>query len=190
MKALEEKILKEGKVLPGNVLKVSNFLNHQLDVDFLMEMGKEIARLYEGAGVNKILTIEASGIAIAVAAAAHLHVPVVFAKKHTSSNIAADTYVTQVASYTHNKIYNVVVSKEFLNKGDKVLVVDDFLACGNAIVGLTDLVSQSGAKTVGVAVAIEKGYQGGGDKLRHSGLRVESLAKIASMSAEDGIRFC
>ena len=189
MKVLEEKIVKEGKILPGNVLKVGNFLTHQLDVDFLMEMGKEIAGLYANAGINKILTIESSGIAVAVAAASFLHVPVVFAKKHASSNIAANTYVTKVASYTHNKVYNVVVSCEFLKEGDRVLLVDDFLACGNALLGLMDLVNQAGAETVGVAVAIEKGYQGGGDKLRAMGLRVESLANIDSMDEKKGIKF-
>ena len=188
MKALQEKILREGKILPGNVLKVSNFLNHQLDVDFLMEMGREIARRFEGCGVNKILTIEASGIALAVAVAAQFHVPVVFAKKSSSSNLSASKYVTQVASYTHQKVYNVVVDRAFLNEGDRVLIIDDFLACGNAMVGLMDLVRQAKAEIVGVSAAIEKGYQGGGDKLRDANIRVESLAIIDEMS-ESGIRF-
>ena len=188
MKALEEKILREGKVLPGNVLKVSHFLNHQLDVDFLMEMGKEMASLFEGEGVNKILTIEASGIALAVAAAAHMHVPVLFAKKSSSSNMSSSKYATKVASYTHNKVYNVVVSRDLLNEGDRVLIIDDFLACGNAMVGLIDLVRQAKAEVVGVSAAIEKGYQGGGDSLRAANIRVESLAIIEEMS-EMGIRF-
>ena len=188
MKALQEKILREGKVLPGNVLKVSHFLNHQLDVDFLMEMGKEIARRFEDSGVTKILTIEASGIALAVAAAAYMHVPVLFAKKSASTNMSANKYVTKVASYTHNKVYNVVVSRDLLNEGDRVLIIDDFLACGNAMLGLIDLVHQAGGEVIGVSAAIEKGYQGGGDELRASNIRVESLAIIDEMS-ESGIRF-
>lgn len=188
MKALEEKILKEGKILPGNILKVSHFLNHQLDVDFLMEMGKEISRLFADAGVTKILTIEASGIALAVAAAAHMHVPVLFAKKSASTNMSADKYVTQVASFTHNRVYHVQVSSDLLNANDRVLIVDDFLACGNAMIGLIDLVHQAGGEVVGVSAAIEKGYQGGGDKLRAENIRVESLAIIDEM-LESGIRF-
>jgi xanthine phosphoribosyltransferase len=188
MKALEEKIVREGKILPGNVLKVNHFLNHQLDVDFLMEMGREVARLYENAGVNKILTIEASGIALAVVVAAHMHVPVLFAKKNSTTNLSEDKYTTQVASFTHQKVYNVVVSRELLNASDRVLIVDDFLACGNAVFGLIDLVAQAGGEVVGVTAAIEKGYQGGGDKLRAQGVRVESLAVIDEMT-EDGIRF-
>ena len=188
MKALQEKILREGKVLPGNILKVSHFLNHQLDVDFMMEMGREVARLYENAGVNKILTIEASGIAFAVAVAAHMHVPVLFAKKSASSNMSAGKFSTQVASFTHQKVYNVVVSRDLLSDEDRVLIVDDFLACGNAVYGLMDLVAQAGGEVVGVTAAIEKGYQGGGDALRARGVRVESLAIIDEMS-ETGIRF-
>ena len=175
-------------MLPGNVLKVSHFLNHQLDVDFLMEMGKEIARRFENDGVTKILTIEASGIALAVAAAAHMHVPVLFAKKSASSNMSSDKYATEVASYTHNKVYHVVVSRDLLNEGDRVLIIDDFLACGNAMLGLIDLVRQAGGEVVGLSAAIEKGYQGGGDSLRAANIRVESLAIIDEMS-ESGIRF-
>ena len=174
--------------MPGGVLKVSHFLNHQLDVDFLMEMGKEIARRYEGAGVNKILTIEASGIALAVAAAAHMHVPVLFAKKSASSNMSSGKYATEVASYTHQRVYHVVVSNDLLTASDRVLIVDDFLACGNAVIGLIDLVRQAGGEVIGVTAAIEKGYQGGGDKLRKENIRVESLAIIDEMS-EQGIRF-
>ena len=188
MKALEEKILREGKVLPGNVLKVGHFLNHQLDVDFLMKMGEEVARLYENTGVNKILTIEASGIAFAVAVGAHMHVPVLFAKKGGSSNMSASKYVTQVASYTHQRVYNVMVSSDLLTEKDRVLIVDDFLDCGNAVIGLMDLVRQAGGEVVGVSAAIEKGYQGGGDALRKDNIRVESLAVIEEMS-EEGIRF-
>ena len=188
MKALEEKIMHEGKILPGNILKVSHFLNHQLDVDFLMEMGREVARLYADAGVNKILTIEASGIAFAVAVAAHMHVPVLFAKKSASSNMSDGKLSTQVESYTHQRVYNVVVSRDLLTEKDRVLIVDDFLACGNAVYGLMDLVKQAGGTLVGVTAAIEKGYQGGGDKLRARGIRVESLAIIDEMS-ESGVQF-
>lgn len=188
MKALEDKILREGIVLPGNILKVGSFLNHQLDVDFLMEMGREIARLYAGAGVNKILTIESSGIAIAVAAAAAMHVPVVFAKKHQTSNLSGDCWNVSVHSYTHQRDYTVVVGGEYLSGDDRLLIVDDFLACGNALRGLAELANQAGARVVGAAIAIEKGFQHGGDALREQGMRVESLAIIEQM--EDGkVRF-
>ena len=181
MKALEEKIDREGLVFPGNILKVGSFLNHQLDVDFLMEMGAEIKRLFENDGVNKIVTIEASGIAIAVAAAAQMHVPVVFAKKTKTSNLNGESYTSKVHSFTHNKDYDIVISKQFLNKEDCVLLVDDFLAVGNALNGLIDIVGQAGAKLAGAAIAIEKGFQGGGDALRSKGIKVESLAIIDSM---------
>ena len=181
MKALEEKILKEGTVLPGNILKVGSFLNHQLDVDFIMEMGNEIARLFADSKVTKILTIETSGIAIAMGAAVWMHIPVVFAKKHKSNNVNGEVYSTVVHSYTHGTDYTVVVSREFLNSSDKVLIIDDFLANGKALNGLIDIVVQSGAELVGTSCAIEKGFQGGGDKLREKGIRVESLAVIDSM---------
>ncbi len=188
MKALEQKILNEGKVLPGNILKVGSFLNHQLDVAFLMEMGEEIASLFASDGVSKILTIEASGIAIAVAAAAKMNVPVVFAKKNKTSNIPDDVYASEVKSFTHGTTYKVVVSKEFLNKGDRVLIVDDFLANGNALIGLKEITHLSGAEAVGAAIAIEKGFQGGGDALRNQGFRVESLAIVDEMS-DTSIKF-
>ena len=181
MKALEEKIDREGLVYPGNILKVGSFLNHQLDVDFLMEMGKEIERLYKDAGVTKIVTIEASGIAIAVAAASFMHVPVVFAKKTKTSNLSSESYVSKVHSFTHNKDYDIVISKQFISKDDCVLLIDDFLAVGNALNGLIDIVGQAGASLAGAAIAIEKGFQGGGDALRAKGIRVESLALIDSM---------
>ena len=181
MKALEDKILSEGQVCPGNVLKVGGFLNHRIDVDFLMQMGEEIARLFKNDNVNKIVTIEASGIAIAVAAAACMHVPVVFAKKHKTSNIPEDVYSSMVYSYTHKTDYPVVISKDFLGSNDRVLIVDDFLAHGNAINGLADIIAQAGGETVGVAIAIEKGFQGGGDKLRESGVHLESLAIVDKM---------
>lgn len=182
MKALEEKILQEGTVLPGHILKVGSFLNQQLDVAFLMEMGREIARLFGDSGVTKVLTIEASGIAIAVAAAAALGTPAVFAKKHKTGNVSGDVLTTTVHSYTHNTDYEIVVSREYISPTDRVLLVDDFLANGKALCGLAELVTQAGAETVGAAVAIEKGFQQGGDALRATGLRVESLAIVESMS--------
>ena len=188
MKLLEEKILKEGKVLPGNILKVGSFLNHQLDVRFLMQMGEEIARLFGNCGVNKILTIETSGIPIAFAAGYYLNAPVVFAKKHKTDNLSGDVYSTVVHSYTHGTDYTVVVENSYLSENDSVLIVDDFLANGKALLGLIDILNQAGAKTVGAAVAIEKGFQSGGDELRSQGLRVESLAIIDSMS-ENSLSF-
>lgn len=184
MVALEEKILKEGKVLPGNILKVGSFLNHQIDVDFIMEMGKEIERLFLGEKITKILTIETSGIPIAVAAAAAMHIPVVFAKKHKTSNVSGDVYKTVVHSYTHGTDYTVVVESDYLSDKDNVLIVDDFLANGKALKGLLDIVAQAGAASAGAVCAIEKGFQHGGDELRADGVRVESLAIIDSM--EDG----
>ncbi len=182
MKALEEKILREGTVLPGHILKVGSFLNQQLDVTFLMEMGEEIARLFQDCGVTKVLTIEASGIAIAVAAAAALGTPAVFAKKHKTGNVSGDVLTTTVHSYTHNTDYQIMVSREYISPTDRVLLVDDFLANGKALCGLAELVTQAGAETVGAAVAIEKGFQQGGDTLRATGLRVESLAIVESMN--------
>lgn len=188
MKALEDKILKEGVVLPGNILKVTSFLNHRLDVDFLMEMGKEIARLFETEKPTKILTVETSGIAIAMAAAADMHLPVVFAKKHKSHNISGETLSAVVHSYTHGVDYTIVVNKEYISPDDRVLIVDDFLANGKALEGLIDIVSQAGAKVVGCSCAIEKGFQQGGDKLREKGIKVESLAIVESMS-DDSLTF-
>lgn len=181
MKALEEKILKDGTVLPGNILKVGSFLNHQLDTAFIMEMGKEIAGLFEKEKITKILTIETSGIPIAFAAAVALGVPVVFAKKNKSSNVSDDLYSTVVHSYTHGTDYTVVVEKSYLNPEDNILIVDDFLANGKALIGLVDIVNQSGATVIGASCAIEKGFQRGGDSLRAKGYRVESLAIIDAM---------
>lgn len=182
MKALEERILKDGKVLPGHVLKVGNFLNHQIDTPFMMEMGKEIARIFEAEKPTKILTIEASGIALGMAAAAAMNLPLVFAKKKKSINVEDDLYSTVVHSYTHNTDYKVVVSKENLLAGERILIVDDFLANGCAIHGLMDLVAQAGGIVVGCTTAIEKGFQGGGDKLRAEGIKVESLAIVDEMT--------
>lgn len=181
MKALEDKILSEGEILPGNVLKVNGFLNHRLDVHFIKEMGAEIARLFHGCGVTKILTIETSGIPIAFAAADKMNLPVVFAKKNKSKNLSDDVYSVEIESFTHSNTYTAVVDKQFLNKGDKVLIVDDFLAIGNAVKGLIKMIESAGAETAGVAVAIEKGFQRGGDSLREMGIRVEALALIDSM---------
>lgn len=188
IKALEEKILKDGKILPGNVLKVGSFLNQQIDTGMLTEIGKEIARLYKDSGVTKILTIEASGIAIAVGAAFFMNVPVVFAKKNKSSNVSGDVLVAEVESFTHKTVNNIVVAKEYISGEDNVLIVDDFLAYGNALVGLMELVEKAGAKLSGCAIAIEKGFQKGGDALREKGVRIESLAIIDKMT-DDSIEF-
>jgi xanthine phosphoribosyltransferase len=188
MVELEEKILKEGKVLPGNILKVDCFLNHCIDVPFLMKMGKEIADLYKNVPVNKILTIETSGIPIAFAAAQYMNVPVVFAKKDKSGNISDKVFSSRVVSFTKKNVYDAVVSREYLGKGDKVLVIDDFLAKGNALTGLMDIINQAEAELVGCAIAIEKGFQGGGDELRAKGVRVDSLAIIESMT-ENSLTF-
>ena len=185
---MEDKILNEGKVLPGDILKVDCFLNHRIDVPFLLEMGEEIARLYKDVPVNKILTIETSGIPIAFAAAQYMNVPVVFVKKSKSGNISDDVYSSRVASFTRKNVYDAVVSKEFLNSEDKVLVIDDFLAKGNALTGLIDIINQAGATLSGCAIAIEKGFQGGGDELRAKGVRVDSLAIIDSMT-ENSLSF-
>lgn len=181
MKLLEEKIVSEGTVLAGNILKVGSFLNQQLDTAFLAEMGKEINRIYATDGVTKILTIEASGIAIATAAGIVMDIPVVFAKKNKTANVSGEVYTAKVYSFTHKKEYTVSVPKDYLNPQDKVVIVDDFLANGKALEGLIDIVAQSGATMVGATCAIEKGFQGGGDALREKGYRIESLAIVDSM---------
>lgn len=186
MDLLKKKILEEGQVYAGNILKVDCFLNHQIDCGFLAEVGKEFHRLYKDEGVNKILTIEASGIAIGAMVAQEFGCPLVFAKKNKTKNISGDVYTAPVESFTHGTTYNIMVSKKFLNPGDKVLIVDDFLAIGNALKGLISLVEESGAELVGCGTVIEKGYQHGGDKLRAEGIRVESLAIIESMDADKG----
>ena len=185
MELMKQKIREEGKVLPGGILKVGSFLNQQIDTDFLGKIGAEIARLFGGCGVTKVLTIESSGIAIAAAAGMAMKVPVVFAKKHKTSNVDGSTYSALVHSYTHNTDYTVVVSSDYLLPTDRVLLVDDFLANGKALMGLIDLVRQAGATLVGASCAVEKGFQGGGDALRAQGIRVESLAVIESMSDTD-----
>ncbi len=186
MELLKRKILDEGEVYEGNILKVDNFLNHRIDVPFLREIGKEFHRLYNNCGVNKILTIEASGIAIGSMVAQEFDCPLVFAKKNKTKNIAGDVYVTPVESFTHGTTYSVMVAKRFLREGDKVLIVDDFLAIGNALRGLISLVNESGAELVGCGAVIEKSFQHGGDKLRAQGIRVESLAMVESMDHKTG----
>ena len=188
MKALEEKILREGTVLPGNILKVGSFLNQQLDVQFLREVGEEIARLFRADGVTKVMTLEASGIAIATLAALSLGVPAVIVKKHSSANQSKDVYEAEIASFTHHNTYVAAVAKEYLRASDRILIVDDFLACGNAIRGLMSMIGQAGATLVGCAIAVEKKFQGGGDELRREGIRVESLAMVDSMT-DTGLSF-
>ena len=190
MKLLEDRILKDGHIGADNVLKVDSFLNHQIDVSFVCELGKEFYRLFKDENITKILTIEASGIGIACLAAQYFGVPVVFAKKTKTINIYSDTYNATVHSYTHKRDYDIVVSKEFLSKEDNVLIIDDFLAKGSALTALLMLIEKAGAKTAGAGLVIEKAYQGGGNLVRDMGIRVESLAKIKSISKKDGIVFC
>lgn len=190
MELLEQRILKDGVVLPGDVLKVNSFLNHQIDVKFICELGKEFYRLYSDCGVNKILTIESSGIGIACLTAQFFDAPVVFAKKSKTSNIASDVWSAAAHSYTHGNDYTAIVSKDYLGRGDRVLIVDDFLANGEALEAMISICKSAGAEVVGCGVVIEKMYQGGGEMLRKKGIRVESLAKISSMSADGKIEFC
>ena len=186
MKLLEERIRKDGIVKEGQVLKVDSFINHQMDIELFNEMGKEFKRLFADKEINKILTIEASGIGIACIVAQHFNVPVVFAKKTKSINLDGDMYTTKIESFTHKKVYDVIVSKKFLSTEDKVLIIDDFLANGCAVAGLVDLVRSAGATVEGVGIAVEKGFQQGGQILRNKGLQVESLAIVESMNHETG----
>ena len=186
MKLLEERIRKDGVVKEGNILKVDSFLNHQMDVDLYNKMGEEFRRLFADRPVNKILTIEASGIGIAVIAAQHFHVPVVFAKKAQSVNLDGEIYNTKIESFTHKRTYDVIVSKKFLSSDDHILIIDDFLANGCAVNGLIDLILSAGATVEGVGICIEKGFQTGGELIRGKGIRVESLAIIESMDAATG----
>ena len=186
MKLLEERIRKDGVVKEGNVLKVDSFLNHQMDIDLFNEMGKEWARLFADRPITKILTVEASGIGIACVAAQHFHVPVVFAKKTQSLNIDGEVYSTKIQSFTHKKIYDVIVSKKFIKPEDHILIIDDFLANGCALEGLLQIVKDAGATVEGVGIAVEKGFQKGGDLIREKGVRVESLAIVESMDAATG----
>lgn len=189
MKVLKERIVKDGKIREGNVLKVDSFLNHQLDIELFEAIGAEFKRRFEGEKITKILTIEASGIAIACIAARYFNVPVLFAKKTQTKNIAGDVYTSKVESFTHGKVYDIIVSKEFLKPEDHVLIIDDFLANGKALLGLSQLVKDAGATLVGAGIVIEKGFQVGGAMVRESGVRLESLAIIDEMSIEEGLVF-
>ena len=190
MKELEERIVRDGKVYAGDVLKVDGFLNHQMDPALFTRMAQEWRRLFAGQEVTKILTIEASGIGIACMAGQVFSCPVLFAKKSRTKNIAGSIYTAQVESYTHGGVYTILVSKEYLLPGDKVLILDDFLANGNALLGLLELCRQAGCQVVGAGAAIEKVYQGGAERVRAQGVRVESLARVQSMSPDEGITFC
>ena len=186
MELLEERIRRDGVVKSEGVLKVDGFLNHQMDINLFNEMGKELKRLFADAPINKILTIEASGIGIAAVVAQHFDVPVVFAKKSQSINLDGDVYSTKIQSFTHQRIYDVIVSKKFLSADDHVLLIDDFLANGCALNGLIDLVEDAGATVEGIGIAVEKGFQPGGDDLRRRGYHLESLAIVQSMNPETG----
>lgn len=186
MKLLEERILKDGIIKKGNVLKVDSFLNHQMDIDLFNEFGKEFKRLFADKPINKILTIEASGIGIACIVAQHFGVPVVFAKKTQSINIDGEVYATKIESFTHKRIYDVIVSKKYISSDDRVLIIDDFLANGCALEGLIELVQAAGATVEGIGIVIEKGQQKGGDMIRGKGLHLESLAIIEDMNHETG----
>ena len=186
MNCVEERILKDGVVKHGNVLKVDSFLNHQIDVKLLDEIAREFLRRFEGSTITKVLTIEASGIAIACAVARMLGVPVVFAKKSKSVNLDGESYVAEVESFTHKNTNQVIVSKKYLSENDHVLIVDDFLANGCALQGLISIVDASGAEVVGCGIVIEKGFQIGGSVIRNLGYRLESLAIVDSMDAETG----
>ena len=189
MRELEERIRRDGIVEDGEVLKVDSFLNHQMDVQLFAAMGKEWARLFAGEGVNKILTIEASGIGIACVAAQQFGAPVVFAKKSRTKNIAGDVYHVKVASFTHGRVSDVIVSKRFLLPSDRLLLIDDCLANGAALEGLIALAEQAGATVVGAGIAIEKAFQPGGERIRAKGVRVESLARIKAMG-QGWVEFC
>ncbi len=190
MQLLEDRIRRDGIIREGGVLKVDSFLNHQMDVQFFCEMAKEFERLFHNCGVNKILTIEASGIGVACITAQFFGCPVVFAKKNKTLNIAGDVWTSKVMSFTHGREYDIIVSKDFLTEKDRVLIIDDFLANGSALKGLISLVEQAGAVLVGAGICIEKAFQPGGDLIRGMGVRVESLARIKSMSVDNGVEFC
>ena len=191
MKLLEERIQKDGKIRNGGaVLKVDSFLNHQIDVKLYNEIGKEFFRLFGDEKVTKILTIEASGIGIACIAGQYFDVPVIFAKKSKSKNIDGSVYTSKVESFTHGKVYDIIVAREFLGPEDRVLLIDDFLANGSALNGLIQVVKSAGATLVGAGICVEKAFQPGGDLIRGQGIRVESLARIESMSETEGVPFC
>ncbi|MDD6459542.1 MAG: xanthine phosphoribosyltransferase [Absicoccus porci] len=181
MEKLKQRILKDGQVRNGEVLKVDSFLNHQMDIDLLDEIGAEFQRLFADENITKILTIEASGIAIACMAARHFHVPVVFAKKAKSLNLDGELYTSKVHSFTYDRDYDITVSKKFIQSDDRILIIDDFMANGKAMDGLIDICHQAHAQVAGIGICIEKGFQGGGDRLRKEGYRLESLAIVESM---------
>ena len=189
MQLLKDRIRKDGVIKDGNVLKVDSFLNHQMDIALINEMGKEFRRRFPDESINKILTIEASGIGIACITAQYFNCPVVFAKKTQSINIDGEVYSTQIKSFTHGRTYDVIVKKAFLSPEDNILIIDDFLANGEALKGLIDICAQASATVVGCGIAIEKAFQGGGDKLRKLGVRIVSLARIASMT-DNEVVFC
>ena len=189
MELLKQRIRQDGKVKGTDVLKVDSFLNHQMDIKLFAEIGKEFKRRFADCEINKILTIEASGIGIACVAAQYFDCPVIFAKKNQTKNIAGDIYTAEVESFTHSRVYQIRVAKEFLNPGDKVLIIDDFLANGAALMGLSKLVVDAGAELVGAGIVIEKAFQPGGDMLREKGVRIESLARVKSLSETDGVEF-
>ena len=189
MELLKERIRRDGKVKGTDVLKVDSFLNHQMDVELFAEIGKEFKRRFAGCEINKILTIEASGIGIACVVAQYFHCPVIFAKKTQTKNIAGEVYTSKVESFTHGRVYDIIVAKEFLGPGDKVLLIDDFLANGAALEGLAQLVKDAGAELGGGGIVIEKAFQPGGDRLRAKGLRIEALARVQSMNEETGVTF-
>lgn len=188
MKLLEERIKKEGRVIGSDILKVDMFLNHQIDASLLEKLAEEFYSLFKDSGITRVLTVESSGIAIAVFVAKLFNVPLVFAKKASHKNVGNDLYTAECYSFTHGAAYTMSVSKKYLPAGEKILIIDDFLADGNAAKALMELVGKSGSETAGVGIAIEKGFQKGGDELRKSGVRVESLAIIESMN-ENSIEF-
>ena len=189
MKLLEDRIRRDGVVKDGDVLKVDSFLNHQMDIKLFAEIGREFKRRFADCQINKILTIEASGIGIACITAQYFDCPVIFAKKSQTKNIAGEVYTAKVESFTHGRVYDIIVAKEFLGPGDKVLLIDDFLANGAALEGLAQLVKDAGAELVGGGIVIEKAFQPGGDRLRAKGLRIEALARVQSMNEETGVTF-
>ena len=189
MKLLEERIRRDGKIAPGDVLRVDSFINHQMDIALMTQLAAEFCRRFGDKPIDKVLTVEASGIAIACLVAQKLQVPMVFAKKSKTSNIPDSVYAATVKSYTHGNVNTVIVSREFLHAGEKVLLIDDFLAQGEALAGLQELVTQAGGTVVGAGILVEKAFQPGGDRLRAQGMRVESLARVSAMSVEEGVEF-
>ena len=189
MELLEERIRRDGVVKSEGVLKVDGFLNHQMDINLFNEMGKELKRLFADAPINKILTIEASGIGIACITAQYFDCPVIFANNFFNYKLSCEFYTAKVESFTHGRVYDIIVAKEFLGPGDRVLIIDDFLANGAALMGLSKLVEDAGATLVGAGIVIEKAFQPGGDMIRARGIRLESLARVKSMNEETGVEF-